>query len=273
MSNSAQYKTSVLQRIAYIEECNKLMGESLPSLQPRTAAMTMKGDLPIDKDALNAAILNSGIIGFDPGMTKRNKRITKNCFQYADLKALMEFPRETQKEQRFHAFTRTMRACGWMFWKDPYTRYNASAKTLTMDNIALDIIQTVVAGSTGVGVAPALNKAAQATMKALKDHPAALKLFEANAKKADGGNFAITTCQQDHEGEVTLAVAAIQYSCRVPSTKVLFWEYATTDVEIWEGQCAMTIEEEDYLPVEALVNKGLAAMRQKLIEMEFSPAA
>jgi hypothetical protein len=35
----------------------------------------------------------------------------------------------------------------------------------------------------------------------------------------------------------------------------------------------MTIEEEDYLPVEALVNKGLAAMRQKLIEMEFSPAA
>lgn len=272
MSELVQQKISAAERIAFIEESNKLMASAMP--RARSASFSNRAELPIDKDELNAAVMGSGIVGFDPSMTKRSKRIVKNTYMYADLKALLAFPGENQKEQRYNAFAVTMRNLGWTFFSSPFNRYTATSKTLTMDNVALDLIHTVVAGATGGIVGKELlGKAADAALKALKTEPAALKLFEDNAKKASGGNFAMTTCKQDADGDITMAAAAVQYSCAVHPTKVLFWDWATSDVSIWHGSSVMTMDEEDYLLVEALVVNALAGMREKALTMEFGTAA
>ncbi|MCU1751487.1 hypothetical protein [Pseudomonas sp. 6D_7.1_Bac1] len=272
MSEHIQQKMSAAERIAFIEESSKLMLGTMP--RARSASILANAELPIDKDELNAAIMGTGIVGFDPSMTKRSKRIVKNTYMYADLKALLAFPGENQKEQRYNSFSTSMRAMGWTFFSSPFSRYTSSSKTLTMDNVALDLIHTVVAGAVG-GVAgkALLGKAADAALKALKTEPEALKLFEDNAKKASGGNFAMTTCKQDDDGDITMAAAAIQYSCAAHPTKVLFWEWATSEVSIWKGASVMTMDEEDYLLIEDLVVKTLSEMRQKALTIEFGPAA
>jgi hypothetical protein len=274
MSEHIQQKMSAVERIAFIEESSKLMLGAVPRARSASISISSNAQLPIDKDELNAAIMGTGIVGFDPSMTKRSKRIVKNTYMYADLKALLAFPGENQKEQRYNSFTTSMRAMGWTFFSSPFSRYTSSSKTLTMDNVALDLIHTVVAGAVG-GVAgkALLGKAADAALKALKTEPEALKLFEDNAKKASGGNFAMTTCKQDDDGDITMAAAAIQYSCAARPTKVLFWEWATSEVEIWNGASVMTMDEEDYLLVEDLVVKTLSEMRQKALTIEFGPAA
>lgn len=264
-------KMSAAERIASIEECNKLIAQQ--SLSRRFAGFT-SARLPIDKDELNAAIMGTGIAGFDKSMSRRSKRIVKNTYMYADIVALAKFPAPDQKEQRYNEFMKLMKLAGWFVLSSPYNKYKATSQKLTMDNIALGILHTAVTAAVGQGAAAltVLSTVADATMDALKKEPEALKLFEDNAKKADGGNFCMSTALEGAEGDITLAIAAVQYSAHAQPTKVLFVEWSTSSVQVYNGAATMHMDEEDYLTVEPLILKALAEHRQKALTYEFGAA-
>ncbi|RON70729.1 hypothetical protein [Pseudomonas fluorescens] len=262
---------SAAQRVAMIQEANALIAAQPPVIMPRMAG---GATLPIDKDELNAAIMGSGIAGFDASMSKRSKRIVKNTYMYSDLCALLRFPAVHQKEQRYNEFMRLMKMAGWFPFGDPYNRYQATSQKLTMDNLALSIIHTTVGAAVTKGQAAlkVLSTVADATLEALKNEPEALKLFENNSKKAEGGNFCMTSSLEDADGDITMAVAAVQYFAKAQPTKVLFVEWATSSVEIYNGASTMTISEEDYAVAEPLIVKALAEQRQRALSMEFGKA-
>ena len=70
-------------------------------------------------------------------------------------------------------------------------------------------------------------------------------------------------------GIITMAVAAVHYIAKVQPTKILFVEWATSNVDIYNGAATMTIEDEDYKEVEQQIIQALAALRQKAITLEF----
>jgi len=262
---------SAAQRIAFIEECNQLIAAQPV---PRSAKLSLNASLPIDKDELNAAIMGTGIAGFDESMSKRSKRIVKNTYMYADLVALLKYPAASQKEQRYNEFMRLMKLAGWFAFSQPYNRYQATSQKLTMDNIALNIIHTAVSavGGTGAAALKVLKDVADATMDALKDVPEALVLFERNAKKAEGGNFCMSSALEDKDGTITMAIAAVQYFAAAQPTKVLFVEWTTSSVSIYNGSATMSMDEEDYLMVEPLIVKALTEQREKALSYEFGKA-
>jgi hypothetical protein len=263
---------TVAQRVALIAECNEFVAAQ-PIMRARTFRAAV--DLPIDKDELNAAIMGSGIAGFDASMSKRSKRIVKNTYMYADLVALLKFPEASQKEQRYNEFMRLMKLTGWFAFSQPYNRYSASSQKLTMDNVALTIIHAAVGAAIGQGQAAlkVLSTVADKTMDALKHEPEALKLFENNSKKAEGGNFCMSSALEDADGGINLAVAAVQYLATAQPTKVLFIEWATSTVEIYNGAATMHMDEEDYLMVEPLIVKALTEQREKALSYEFGTNA
>lgn len=258
------------ERIALIEECNKLIGS-----KPTPRAFSSAGaELPIDKDELNAVIMGSGIAGFDASMSKRSKRIVKNTYMYADLVSLLKFPDKREKEQRYDEFVKLMKLSGWFVFSAPYNKYQTSSQKLTMDNLALGILHTAVTAAVSQGQAAlkVLSTVADSTMAALKDEPEALKLFENNSKKAEGGNFCMSTALEGADGDITMAIAAVQYFAAAQPTKVLFVEWSTSSVEIYNSSAHMHMDQEDYLLVESLIVAALAANRQKALTYEFGQA-
>ena len=271
MTELSNQVLSVAERVALIEECNKLIAAQP---MPRSFKVSSSSALPIDKDELNAAIMGTGIAGFDKSMSKRSKRIVKNTYMYADLVALLKYPNANQKELRYNEFMKLMKLSGWFAFSQPYNRYQASSQKLTMDNIALSVLNTAVTAAVAQGAAAlkVLSDVADATVKALKDEPEALALFERNSKKAEGGNFCMTSALEGADGDITLAVGAVQYFTAAQPTKVLFVEWSTSNVEVYNGAATMHMDEEDYLVVEPMIVKALTAQREKALSYEFGAA-
>ncbi|WP_050483051.1 hypothetical protein [Pseudomonas sp. Ant30-3] len=259
------------ERVALIEESNKLL-----SLQPTPRAFTgfSAHQLPIDKDELNAAIMGTGIAGFDASMSKRSKRIVKNTYMYADLVSLLKYPGASQKEQRFNEFLRLMKLSGWFVFSAPYNKYQSTAQKLTMDNVALSILHTAVGAAVNQGAAAlkVLSSVADATMEALKNEPQALQLFEKNSKKAEGGDFCMSASLESADGDITMAIAAVQYFANAQPTKVLFVEWSSANVSIYNSAARMHMDEEDYSMVEPLIVKALSEQRTKALTYEFRAA-
>lgn len=262
------YKMSEVEADAYFEQCLeqcraklKLIG---PKIQPRSAAV----QLPIDRDELNAAIMGSGIVGFLEGMTRRNKRIVKNTYAYADIASKLLFPGKTEKVARYECFKKLMYATGWTEYHSAFTQYKSSSAKLTMDNVALDIVHSVAGGVAG-SAANALKIVADKTIDALKKQPDAVKLFERHAAEGRGANFGVSVCKQDEDAEVTMAVGTVHYDSSVNNTKIVFVEWNSSDVDIYQGKALFTIHEED-LRKEAECIKYLDELRETVF-MEFSP--
>jgi hypothetical protein len=262
---------SAEERVALIEEAREALA-NLPSV--RSFATMGSAELPIDTDTLNAAIMGTGIGGFDDSMSPRSRRIVKNTYNYADTVSLLKFPDPKQMEQRYNEFMKQMRAVGWTVFSSPLTQYKATTQKLTMDNVVLKLINTAVAAAVteGATALKVLSGVAEAAMEGLKDEPAALELFERNSKKSGGGNFCISSSMEDKYGDINMAVAAIAYTCWGVPTKVLFWEWSASEVSIYKSMGKMTINDEDYQMTEDLVLKTIKEYRNYIVTLEYNAA-
>lgn len=263
------YKMNEVEASAYFDQCLEQCREKLklmgPKIKPRSAPVVQ---LPIDRDELNAAIMGSGIVGFLEGMSRRNKRIVKNTYAYADIASKLLFPGKTEKVDRYECFKKLMFATGWTEYHSAFTQYKSSTSKLMMDNVALDIVYSVAGGVTGPA-GSALKVVAEKTIDALKKQPDAVKLFERHAIEASGANFGVSVCKQDEDAEVTMAVGTVRYDSSANNTKVIFVEWSSSDVEMYQGKALFTIHEED-LRKEAECIKYLNDLRETVF-MEFSP--
>ncbi|WP_207284764.1 hypothetical protein [Pseudomonas sp. FW300-N2A2] len=246
-----------------LEQCRAKLELAGPKIQARSAVK-----LPIDRDELNAAIMGSGIVGFLEGMSRRNKRIVKNTYAYADIASKLLFPGKAEKVARYECFKKLLFATGWTEYHSAFTQYKSSTAKLTMDNVALDIVYSVAGGVAG-SAGGALKVVAEKTIEALKKQPDAVKLFERHAVESSGANFGVSVCKQDEDAEVTMAVGTVRYDSSVNNAKVIFVEWNSSDVEMYQGKALFTIHEED-LRKEAECIKYLDDLREAVF-MEFSP--
>jgi hypothetical protein len=161
-----------------------------------------------------------------------------------------------------------MFAMGWTEYHGAFTEYKSSTAKLTMDNIALDIVHSAAGGLAG-SAANALKVVADKTVEALKKQPDAVKLLEHHAAEANGAGFGVAACKQDDDAEVTMVVGTLRYDSSADNTKILFVEWDSSEVQIYQGKAHFSIHEED-VRKEAECIKYLDDLRQ-VIFMEFSP--
>jgi hypothetical protein len=260
-------KMNEVEASAYFDECLEQCRAKLQLVGPK-ARVRLAATLPIDRDELNAAVMGSAVVGFLEGMSRRNKRIVKNTYAYADIASRFLYPGKTEKVARYECFKKLMFAMGWTEYHGAFTEYKSSTAKLTMDNVALDIVHSAVGGLAG-SAANALKVVADKTIEALKKQPEAVKLLEHHSAEANGAGFGVSACKQDDDAEVTMVVGTLRYDSSAGNTKILFVEWDSSEVQIYQGKAQFTIHEED-VRKEAECIKYLDDLRE-VIFMEFSP--
>ena len=260
-------KMNEVEASVYFNECLEQCRAKLQLVGPK-ARVRLAATLPIDRDELNAAVMGSAVVGFLEGMSRRNKRIVKNTYAYADIASRFLYPGKTEKVARYECFKKLMFAMGWTEYHGAFTEYKSSTAKLTMDNVALDIVHSAVGGLAG-SAANALKVVADKTVEALKKQPEAVKLLEHHSAEANGAGFGVSVCKQDDDAEVTMVVGTLRYDSSAGNTKILFVEWDSSEVQIYQGKAQFSIHEED-LKREAECIKYLDDLRE-VIFMEFSP--
>lgn len=256
-----------LEADAYFDQCLEQCKVKLALAGPKIQARSAK-TLPIDRDELNAAIMGDAIVGFLDGMTRRNKGIVKKTYAYAAITSKILHPGEHERVARYDVFLKLMFSMGWTEYYGAMTQHTSSSASLTMDNVALDIVHSALGGVAGAA-ANTMKLVADKTIEALKKQPEAVKLFEHNATDGKGINFGVAMCKQDKDEEVTMVVGTVSCNTSAPTTKVLFVEWKSADLDMYQGKAHFTIHEEDFRQ-EAKINKFLDGLRE-IIFMEFSP--
>ncbi|MGF6088389.1 hypothetical protein [Pseudomonas sp. 18173] len=267
MTDIAAVEMNEAQCLEFIEESLK---EVLPAIQQQGAGARVRraADLPIDRDKLNAAILNSTMISFPEGVSRRNKTIVKRTFLFADLTAQIRFPREQDQNKRWEHMLKGMKAMGWSMFGNPTINYQESSSGLLMSNLVLDIAKSMIGGVAG-GLGPVLKLGVEKAIEGLQANKEALKVYERNGKKGDGANFGLASCAQDSDGEVSLVLSAISYYTVSGNTKIAFFDKTTSTGELFQSKGVFSIHADDYTQ-----NKEDAANRfyeavDKSLEMDF----
>lgn len=225
-------------------------------------------DLPIDIEKLNAAILNSTMLVFPPGMKRRNRNIVKRTYLFADVTAQIAFPDDKDRVQRWEHMLKGMKAMGWTSFSKAHINYEETSSGLTMSNLVLDIVQAVIGGVTG-GVGVALKAGAEVALAGLKGNKEALALYESNGKKGDGANFGVGSIAQDEEGDVYLALGGVSYFASSGNTKIVFFDKTQSSGTIYQSKAAFTIYEDDYTPKKEAAANAFYEALDAAAELEF----
>jgi hypothetical protein len=234
----------------------------------RSAAFAVM-DKPIDTDELNAAIMGAGIVGFLEGMSRRNKRIVKRTFAFAQLKSIIAYPDKAMKQERFQYFRNVMTALGWGSLYGGSLYHHTSATSLKLANILMDVLGVALSSAVG-GTAGALKQVATHTVESLKKEPEAIKLFNRNVKELGGESFGMASCKQDEDAEVSMVLGMLDYSSSEKNTDVLFGEWHTSSFNLLKGYALLSIHEEDYkAKYEAAVEVFLEKIQDQLF-MEYA---
>ncbi len=261
-------KMDEAKSLEFIESC---VEETLCAVGATGSVLRMRpaASLPIDTDKLSAAVLNSTMLSFPEGMNRRYKTIIKRTFLFADVTAQIKYPNEKDEILRFQHMIKGLTAMGWSSFGSP-ARINVeeSSSGLTMSNVVLDIMETMLSGVTG-GVGAVMKTGASTAITALKGNTEALKLYEKNGKKSEGSSFGIASCAQDKEGDVYMALGGISYFATSGNTHIAFFDKTHSAARVYQTKGIFTIYEDDYTPrKEEAANKFYEAIDAAL-ELEF----
>ncbi|RON44044.1 hypothetical protein BK667_27860 [Pseudomonas frederiksbergensis] len=255
------------ESLAFIEDC---MATCMPVLQALATpkAMRVAVDLPIDTEKLNAAILNSTLIGFPDDMSRRYRNIIKRTQFFADVSAEIKYPKKEQQVERWEHYVKGMRAMGWSRMHDGYTGMDQDYVGYTMSNVVLDVVHAAIGGVAG-STATVLKAVANKTIEGLAKNAEALALYEKNGKKAYGASIGIMAVAQDKGEDVWAVLGSTSYFTDAGNTQVAIFEKMHFSAKVNQGKATLTIHEEDYTARKEAQAQAFFEAADRALELEF----
>lgn len=226
------------------------------------------GFFSVDETKPEAMVTSDTIVSIVAGMSRENKLIVRRTVQFCSMVASNEHPRGGVAW--FDRYEELLGLCGWVSPQWSTTDYSASNTRFTMDQVALDILKSAIVAAALPGPASVLLlKVAADAVDALKDDEKPLRLFEQSSKKHNGAKFAIAASAQSDEGDVVMAMGALDFRTSLSVTNVLFWEWSRSSVAINRAESVMELIPESYEDVRDIVEKKLKDhQRQTLLDIK-----
>ncbi|MCP2076000.1 UNVERIFIED_ORG: hypothetical protein J2Y77_005436 [Pseudomonas lini] len=205
-----------------------------------------------------ASIVGDSILAFVSGMTEQNQADIQHSYLFASLVANRQYPRDEQGKEWYQLFLNVMQDCGWTILQRYYDTVAASGKSFQMDQLALKILGSAVAAATVPGPTSMLMlKVAGDAIAALQTGGKPLRVFDQNIRDSGAGGFGVAACHETPDGEVILALGAVRFINRTNQTKVLFVDWDSGSVDLYRGECHMTM-------VPAVINRTRATIIARL---------
>ncbi|WP_095156249.1 hypothetical protein [Pseudomonas sp. Irchel 3E13] len=179
-------------------------------------------------DSDSANIAGHSVVSFVSGLSPQNREDVLNSTLLMQLAASAAFDKTQQREAWFRFYTEGLGKLGWTVSNSSIEHYVPKHDAFTMDQVALDIIESAVGGA---GFAPVLKK----TFAALKKQPQALALFERHSDHGWLGMFQILPCSQTAEGNVSMLLNCMQFVHNALRYKILFFTYRQHEVQVYRS--------------------------------------
>lgn len=239
-----------------------------PAILTRSLMLTARSGMNIDSPAKNvdstqdsAFVAGNSVVSFVGGLEPQLKQDVMDSVLCAQLAADKQFPnKDTHRVERYNLYNQILSRCGWTTTNESMHKVTGLKQKFTMDQIALEIIASVV------GPNKAVLEIVAMVFGALAKSPKALSLFENQAKGVDAGNFQILPCIATSDGEVIMIKTCMQFSSTKRVTKVLFWEWSNTDVSLYTAASNTTLNRRQYGVVRNTIMDKLGTSGKNFIE-------
>ncbi|MDP9785481.1 hypothetical protein [Pseudomonas fluorescens] len=233
----------------------------------RTVAINPVGYKAAVEKPDRASIVGESILAFVSGMTEQNQVDIQHSYLYASLAANRAYPREDQGREWYQFFLQVMQDCGWTILQRYYDTVAASGRSFKMDQLVLRVLGSAVAAAAVPGPTSALMlKVAGDAIAALQSSDKPLQLFDQNIRETGAGGFGVATCHETPHGEVIMALGAVRFINRTNQTKVLFVNWDSSSVDLYRGECHMTMVPSIINRTRATIIARLGDRAQKKIE-------
>jgi len=244
----------------------QLLQQAAPlPLMGRMPMMPSRVDGADAGEPADAAVVGGNIVAFAEGVSPQSKDDVMDSLLLATLVANKAFNPETQGDQWYGKYNESLAMMGWLSSHWRYSRYRATQKRFSMDEVGLEILGSAIAAAALPGPASiAMLKVAKDAVTALSAKKEPLRLFEKQAKTHRGGSFRIASCVES-EGVVNLAMAGVSFQADSEVTNVLFWEWQDSQVESYLGENSLVFNTRVYAGVRAAVQEKLGANAKSAI--------
>jgi len=267
MSNYIEPTDSIQDLLSYIADCELPDEHSAAAELNSPVLRRSRRSLTVDEKTQSAAVVANNIVSFVAGMSKQNKDDIKNSVLLATLVANKACP-ELSGPNWYKKYMEVLsKGCAWVpgGWK--YVEYKAAEQRFTMDEVGMSILSKAVAAVAVPGTsAMVLLGVAQQAIEALQANQKPLKLFESKSRTHTGGAFNIASCVESEDGEVAMAVGCVSFSSVVTATNVLFWEWNSDSVTIYQVEAPLVFNQSVYAQVRDNIMRKLGANAISAVE-------
>lgn len=246
-------------RIAAIESLE--LSDAPSSAHWQIQPLRSTADTPESKTGESALVVGSNVLSFVGGLTPQQKQDVQDCVLFAQLATDKAFPdKKRYRQERFDFYSDVLTLCGWGSTNDSLKEVSGLKQKFTMDQVALEIISSVI------GVNKVLLDVVAVVFKALQKTPKALALFENEASGNESADFQILPCIGTVDGEVIMIKSAFHLTSPKRITRVLFWEWSRDSVHLYAGANNTTLNQKVYAGVRQSISEKLAFTTKKRIE-------
>lgn len=260
--NDLSFETRIKESVEFIEQCE--LGDCDHALHRQNRL----AKFDVDEANPEAVVADNTVIAITAGMTKDNKRIVKDTMLFASLVANKAHP--NGGVAWYERYLNVLSYCGWFPQSSGLSDYRLTHSSFTLDQVALKILESALVAAALPGPAKLLMlKVAKDTIDALREKDKPLRLFNQSSKTHPGAKFAIAAAAESSDGEVVVAMGALDFNTRLNVTQVLFTEWSSSSVHIKRAENHMILAQDHYERVRDVVEKKLTGgARQALEEFE-----
>jgi hypothetical protein len=260
---------SVEQSIEFIKQRTQARQTTSPGKRFRRSAATDLDARPTKN--LDALVLGNSLVGYGDKITAENMAIIENLITMSKMEASYAVPGGKDPKAWFREFHQCMKALGCFVPDEGYTKYGSASLNLTLDNIIVDIVQTAAdAAKAAIPGASVLSAIADSTLSALKKEPEALNLLNLESKNIEGVRLSAIPCEQMANGIILIAVASVDHRGGGNDGGVLFVDWRTSTLDIFQGRSFVTFNPAKYAANQSLIEAYVDEHRRELLKKRFS---
>lgn len=262
MLNDFEVEEAVIQQdIRFIESC-----ELADCDHDEHMASGLAG-FEVDEKNAEAVVAGNSLVSIAAGMSNDNKQAIKDTVLFATLVANKSHPEGGV--QWYRMFTRVLTGCGWFSQSTSFSDYRVGNSRFTMEQAALKILASALTAVALPGPTRVLMlKVAKDTISALQESEEPLRLFDKSSKTHSGAKFAIGSSAESKDGEVIMAMGALDFSTRLNVTNVLFWEWNSSSVRIKRAENHMKLNQGQYERMRDVIETKLYGAQDFLLSLE-----
>ncbi|MEE1925267.1 hypothetical protein V0R50_17330 [Pseudomonas sp. 148P] len=206
----------------------------------------------------SAAVVESSLLAFGAGMSAQNRQDAKNSYLFASLVANKRHNQLTLSEAWFDYFLEAMSDCGWSVAQRTYEKESSTEQSLTLANVAVKAVQAA-AGSLlqGGPLVQALSLLAEHAIAGLGKDEQALTVFKRNLYQQSNVMVGVASCIETKDGEVVMALGAIQRTVRREDVDVLLFDWDSNTSATYRSTAALSFNSQVYARTRDIVEQRL----------------